>query len=141
MTEMIDDYSLDQKKINIITVTEAKKRVNRIRPLLDEITDKHHQYQHLSNDLMRVSQGNTPIDVILSVRHEVDLLEDDLLDLRDQLAEFDCVLKDWSTGLVDFIGQRENEPVWLCYKRGEDILKFYHGWDNGFRSRKLIDFD
>jgi hypothetical protein len=45
-----------------------------------------------------------------------------------------------NTGLIDFIALRNEVPVWLCFKLGEDGLNYYHGWDDGYIGRKLIDF-
>ncbi|MHA2254049.1 MAG: DUF2203 family protein [Candidatus Kariarchaeaceae archaeon] len=128
-------------QIHVISVKEARKRIERVVPILLMLQEKYDEFSVLSRELERISQGDTPISEILEVKHEVDLLEDDLLDLRDQLAKIDCVLKDWKSGLVDFIGQREDKQVWLCYKLGEDTVNYYHGWEDGFRGRQKIDFD
>jgi hypothetical protein len=128
-------------QIHIISVREARKRIERIVPILLTLQERYEEFSILSRELEKASQGDTPISEILEVKHEVDLIEDELLDLRDQLAKMDCVLKEWRTGLVDFIGQREDKQVWLCYKLGEDTLNYYHGWHDGFRGRKKIDFD
>ncbi len=46
------------------------------------------------------------------------------------------VVKDLETGLVDFPGPRPGRPdgpvVNLCWKLGEDAVRFWHGMDEGF---------
>ena len=128
-------------QIHVISVTEARKRIEKIIPFLITLQERYEEFNVLTRELQKVSQGNTPLSDILEVKHEVDLIEDELLDLRDQVAKMDCVLKDWRSGLVDFIGQREDKQVWLCYKLGEDTINYYHGWHDGFRRRQKIDFD
>src|SRR4030095_12884826 len=37
-----------------------------------------------------------------------------------------AVVKDTSTGLLDFYGRVDDRLVWLCWKYGEDAIDFYH---------------
>jgi hypothetical protein len=50
-----------------------------------------------------------------------------------------AVLKDPRTGLLDFYGEVDGTRVWLCWKYGEDAVTHYHGLDEGFSGRKLIE--
>ena len=50
-------------------------------------------------------------------------------------------MKDLATGLVDFPAVLKNEEVYLCWRLGEDRIRFYHGQDEGFAGRKPIDPD
>ena len=43
-----------------------------------------------------------------------------------QLEELGCVLKDLAQGLVDFYVMREGELVFLCWKQGEERIRFWH---------------
>lgn len=47
-------------------------------------------------------------------------------------------LKDLEQGLVDFPSYRDGELVYLCWKRGEDTIAFWHTIDSGFAGRKPI---
>jgi hypothetical protein len=40
--------------------------------------------------------------------------------------------------LVDFPSIIDGEDVSLCWRSDEDSIKFYHGIDQGYASRKLI---
>ena len=52
------------------------------------------------------------------------------------------VVKDLETGLVDFPGRWPAGPggpiVNLCWKLGEDAVRFWHGMDEGFAQRKPL---
>jgi hypothetical protein len=50
------------------------------------------------------------------------------------------VVKDLNAGLVDFPGRVENRDVWLCWKRGERSVRFWHPLDSGFADRRVLDF-
>jgi hypothetical protein len=56
-----------------------------------------------------------------------------------ELEDMGAVLKDPRMGLVDFYGQVDGKFVWLCWRYGEDAVTHYHGLDEGFASRKLIE--
>jgi hypothetical protein len=51
------------------------------------------------------------------------------------------VIKGLEQGLVDFPGRvatRGDEVVNLCWKHGETAVRFWHGMDEGFASRKPL---
>jgi hypothetical protein len=54
------------------------------------------------------------------------------------LAERGILLRDPETGLVDFPGDVDDRPVYLCWRLGEDHVAWYHGQDAGFASRKRL---
>ena len=56
-----------------------------------------------------------------------------------EVEDMGAVLKDPRTGLVDFYGQVDGKYVWLCWRYGEDAVTHYHGLDEGFANRKLIE--
>lgn len=51
------------------------------------------------------------------------------------LADLGLVLRDTQIGLVDFPAERDGEPVYLCWKLGEDEVAFYHGDRSGLSGR------
>jgi hypothetical protein len=54
------------------------------------------------------------------------------------LAELGVVLRDPEIGLVDFPSAREGEPVFLCWKLGEERVAYYHGQRTGMSGRKPL---
>ena len=48
------------------------------------------------------------------------------------------VLKSLENGLLDFPSKRFDEEIWLCWKKGEKEIKFWHEKDVGFMGRKPI---
>ena len=56
-----------------------------------------------------------------------------------KLEELGCLLRDMSMGLVDFPAVRLGERVWLCWKLGEEHVKFWHTRHEGFAGRKSVD--
>jgi hypothetical protein len=54
------------------------------------------------------------------------------------LAERGILLRDPETGLVDFPGEIDGRPVFLCWRLGEDEVAWYHEENAGFTSRKPL---
>lgn len=48
-----------------------------------------------------------------------------------------AVIKDINHGLVDFPALRAEREVYLCWKYGEEEIRFWHETDTGFASRQL----
>jgi len=57
----------------------------------------------------------------------------------EQIQEYGCLIKDLDIGLVDFPTLFRGEEVYLCWKLGEDGIRFWHGTREGFAGRKPID--
>lgn len=54
------------------------------------------------------------------------------------LEQHGILLRDADAGLVDFPAEREGRPVFLCWRRGEPGVDFWHGRDEGFVSRRPL---
>ncbi|HLY07893.1 MAG TPA: DUF2203 domain-containing protein [Planctomycetota bacterium] len=55
-----------------------------------------------------------------------------------RIGEFEAVVKSIEQGLVDFYGVIESRLVFLCWKRGEKSIEFYHHLEDGFPGRQSI---
>ena len=56
-------------------------------------------------------------------------------ELIERLAEWNVVLRDVSTGLVDFPTIREGQAAYLCWRLGEPQVAFWHPAAEGFSGR------
>ena len=57
----------------------------------------------------------------------------------EKILSTGCLIKDLDVGLLDFPSVIGNEEVYLCWKLGEDRIRYYHRQDEGFAGRKPID--
>jgi hypothetical protein len=63
-----------------------------------------------------------------------------LLDVIRNLESDGILVKDVEQGIVDFPHLRESgEEVYLCFKLGEEDIRYWHSMDGGFSSRQLLD--
>ena len=61
--------------------------------------------------------------------------------LLEEIQTMGGVVKDLGMGLVDFPGlvpERRDDPVNLCWKHGEDAVRWWHGFDEGYAQRKPL---
>jgi hypothetical protein len=55
-----------------------------------------------------------------------------------RIADFEAVVKSIEQGLVDFYGVIDGRLVFLCWKRGEKSIEYYHHLEDGFQGRQPI---
>ena len=61
--------------------------------------------------------------------------------IREALGKIEqagCVVKDLDVGLVDFPSVVNDEQVYLCWKLGEERIRYWHRMDEGFTGRKPL---
>ncbi len=56
----------------------------------------------------------------------------------DELHGLGAQVKDIDTGLLDFPSLRDGEEVLLCWRVGEDDIRYWHGLDDGFAGRQPL---
>lgn len=69
---------------------------------------------------------------------EIEQSKKDFDTASKRFAEFEAVVKSIEQGLVDFYGVIENRLVFLCWKRGEKAIEYYHHLEDGFPGRQPI---
>lgn len=60
---------------------------------------------------------------------------------QETLQQLDALggqLKDLEAGLVDFFTVHQGQLVYLCWKEGEESVRFWHSLDDGFGGRRPI---
>jgi hypothetical protein len=72
------------------------------------------------------------------LRSQVEFLKEAVQDDAAQVTALGGVLKDVEAGLVDFPGRVEGNEVWLCWKRGENRVNFWHALHEGFSQRQAL---
>jgi hypothetical protein len=73
------------------------------------------------------------------LRIERNRTEESIREALERIHATGCIVKDLEVGLLDFPARIDGEEVYLCWKLGEDRIRFYHRQDEGFAGRKPID--
>lgn len=58
--------------------------------------------------------------------------------LLDHLESLGIVVRDLSSGLVDFPTERDGQPAWLCWRLDDADLGWWHTTREGYASRRPI---
>ena len=119
------------------TVTEADALLPRLTTLLDQLRAARKAIRAARADLLPVLEaavGNGGSRKAGDLLPEFQRMEEALLAIR----EIGCELKDIDLGLLDFPALRENHEVYLCWRYGEDRIRYWHGLDEGFAGRQPL---
>ena len=55
------------------------------------------------------------------------------------VTDMGILVKDVDKGLIDFLGQRDGQDIFLCWHYGEDDIQYWHEINAGFAGRHPID--
>lgn len=142
----MDQPSGDQPRT--FTVAEAERVLPRIISLIEQLQGLQRSIletnQKIDELTGKLSQGNGyPRRAIKDqleelTRHQLQLI-DAFQSALDQLEASGCLLKDLNVGLIDFYGMRDGTMVFLCWKLGEDRIRFWHTLEDGYAGRRPLD--
>src|SRR5258708_31707257 len=149
MADEDDDQQQDEApepEQRLFTLKEAECARLELEPFLVEVMSCRKRLSGLENDLSAVAarimmMGGVivPYDKLAAIRVEHTQLAETLKTSLDRILETGCVIKDLDVGLLDFPSVIGNEEVYLCWKLGEDRIRFYHRQYEGFAGRKPLD--
>lgn len=130
----------------LFTLTEAERARQELEPFLVEAINCRKRLSGLETDLSAVSarimmMGGVivPYEKLAALRSEHQQLAASLKTALNRILETGCLIKDLDVGLLDFPAVIDNEDVYLCWKLGEDRIRYYHRQDEGFAGRKPLD--
>jgi hypothetical protein len=130
----------------LFTLTEAEHTRRELEPFLVEAMDSRKKLSGLENELSAVSarimmMGGVivPYEKLAAVRMQHEQLAETLKSALNRILETGCLIKDLDAGLLDFPAVINKQDVYLCWKLGEDRIRFYHRQDEGFSNRKPLD--
>ena len=128
----------------MFTLEEANAALTELRPIVERMVQHRRNLtaaQVRQAELVTRIAGNGG-DMVPSDLH--DLAEtiqreaDAISDCAEQIDQAGAQVKSLEEGLLDFPAKRGKEDVLLCWKLGEDEIRFWHGTDEGFSARKPV---
>jgi hypothetical protein len=128
--------SLDRR---IYTIEEANALIPQVRAVLLQLAVEQRRLDASHAEMHRQLDTNgDPQSAAAAVRKEVEVadIREGMRTLLVHLGEMGIELRDVEMGLLDFPGQRDGVPVWLCWRLADPRVAFWHGPDEGYASRK-----
>lgn len=129
-------FSLDEAEALLPEVERRIRQAIQIRGDQAASEDAFNQYRR------KVAfSGGMMVDrsQMLSLRARCDALVMRLKEVLAEIQTLGVLVKDLDTGLLDFPTMYRGREVLLCWKLGEERIRFWHGLEEGFRGRKEID--
>lgn len=130
----------------IFSLTEAERLRVQLEPVLIEAMETNRklsgydeQLGLLAERIQRSGGLQVPYERIAKQRIERNRLHEAVEAALERIQATGCVVKDLDVGLLDFPARIDNQDVYLCWKLGEDRIRFYHRQDEGFAGRKPLD--
>ena len=136
----------EEQEPKLFTLTEAERTRRELEPVLIEAIETQRKLAPLDGELGALAAriqwtGGmlVPYEQTARVRFERDRLTESLRSALEKIQATGCVVKDLDSGLLDFPALINNEEVYLCWRLGEERIRFWHRQDEGFASRKPIE--
>src|SRR6266850_1933886 len=130
----------------LFTLKEAERARQELEPFLVAAMNCRKKLSGLGNELTAVAarimmMGGVlvPYEKLAAVRMQHQQLAETLKSAPNRILETGCLIKDLDVGLLDFPAVINQQEVCLCWKLGEDRIRFYHRQDEGFANRKPLD--
>ena len=128
-----------QMKKRFFTVQEARQLLPSLKKLMGRVMVISHrleEYREVVQQLADSASSNTGgpegtayLEIVISLQS-----------CLTQLQETGCVLRSLQDGLVDFPHLKQGREIYLCWKYGEEDIRFWHEVDEGFAGRTpLLD--
>jgi hypothetical protein len=128
------------------TLQEAQVLLPVLRSLLKQAIDGKKLIETIDSEFQELAQriflsGGLLVEIGKAASRRA-LREKTVQRIKDVVAEIDATgvqVKDLDMGLLDFPCNVDGRVILLCWKMGEDKITHWHGLEEGYAGRKLID--
>jgi hypothetical protein len=126
------------------TPDEANAALEDVRPLVERLVA--HRREHVAalarqeelEGRIRGNGGGIPPATLADTAAAIEREARELARLVDEIGERGAEVKDLDEGLIDFPALRDGETVLLCWKLGEDEIRYWHRIEDGFAGRRPL---
>ena len=129
---------LDQMPL-LYTPQDANKALPEVKRMFAKITAQKNKVVAIQQEIQMIIDSGNPFNTFIEKKQQLNSMVTELYRLIEQLEGIGVMIKSVDEGLLDFPSKRFDEEVWLCWKAGEDEIKFWHGKDEGFMGRKPLE--
>jgi hypothetical protein len=127
----------------LFTLAEAERTLPLVRRIVQDLTAEYPGWRaavarfEILTGGARADWGETA--ELVAARDVVTAHADRINRCLQELEAVGCVFKGFEAGLVDFYSLREDRPIFLCWRLGEDRITHWHEIEAGFGGRQPID--
>ncbi len=130
-------------EFKLFTLAEAERTLPLVCRIVQDLTAEYPAWRaavakfELLTGGARADWGET--GELLAAREAVARHAERINRYLQELEGVGCVFKGFEAGLVDFYSLRDDRPIFLCWRLGEDRITHWHEIDSGFSGRQPID--
>lgn len=124
---------------------EANAELEHVRPLVEEMVERRRAHiaaleqQEALEGRIRGNGGGIPPATLADAAAAVEREARSLARAVDAIANHGAEVKDLDEGLIDFPALHHGETVLLCWKLGEDEIRYWHRIEDGFAGRRPVE--
>lgn len=118
----------------LFTAEEANELLPTVAALVEQLRDAQREMEDRHDQVTSIVAGNgggEPGTAFLEATQTA-------ATAIAQLEGLGTVVRDPSTGLIDFPSMRDGEVVFLCWRIGEDRVAWWHPVDTGIAGRQPL---
>jgi len=137
---------MSEEESKLFSLKEAEHLRIQLEPILIEAMESRRKMAALDEQLGALGEriqrsGGMQVSYAeaAKLRIERNQVESAVGSALERIHSTGCLVKDLDVGLLDFPARINNEIVYLCWKLGEDRIRFYHRQDEGFAGRKPLN--
>ena len=119
----------------IFSVEEANALIPALTRLLEQLQEVHRAATDVEGrSLRRVASSNGSADAASAATKT----SEDYSEALGAIEALGVVVRDPESGLVDFASSRDGQPIYLCWRLGEDKVSHWHSRESGFAGREPL---
>lgn len=132
--------------LRLFTVTEANALLPEVRPLVERMVRERGAltaaFERQERLVARIGGNGAALgsQELAAAQAEIQAAAAEIAKCLEAIHALGAVVKDVDVGLVDFPALRDGEEVLLCWRLGEDEIRFWHGAEEGFGGRQELPF-
>lgn len=138
---MTDSRSAGVAVQELWTAERANKALPLVRRIVEDLVMHYRRWTELVERFEVASLRSTPDRPDAeaeSLAKEVQQAAREVQGFVAELASLGVESKGYEQGLVDFPGERDGEPVYYCWQRGEPTVAHWHPRESGFAGRQPL---
>jgi hypothetical protein len=126
------------------TLEEANAAVVELRPIVERMVEHGRKLAEAQREQRRLvtriagNGGDMQPSDLGELAETIQGEADAIGACAEEINAAGAQIKSLEEGLLDFPSRREGEEVLLCWKLGEDDIRYWHGVEEGFAGRKPL---
>jgi len=120
------------------TIAQANKVLPTIIKKFEYALAKKNDVAKIDQELQASLSTTSKLEDYITIKQKLNSAITKLYQALEDLESTGVMVKSLDEGLLDFPSKRFDKEIWLCWKYGETVIKFWHDQDSGFQGRKPI---